>query len=84
MDDKIIKKSWEEFRSTGLLLMINQLLQFFGWPIMYEYDDDKLIGVVPIRTKYRGYSDESIMDANKKFTNYMVDNIDDLKQTANE
>jgi hypothetical protein len=30
------KKEWSEFRSTGLLLFINQILHVFGWAIVFE------------------------------------------------
>jgi hypothetical protein len=81
----ITSATWEEFKDTGLLLMINQLLQFFGWSIMYRYDEDmNIIEVIPIRTKFRGYSDKSILDANKKFIAYMQANTDTLKKEVEE
>ena len=81
----ITTATWEEFQETGLLLMINQLLQFFGWSIMYHYDESKnIIEVVPIRTKFRGYSDKSINESNKKFLSYMQANIETLKKEVEE
>ena len=51
----VIKKSWEEFRSTGLLWWINMILHTFGWAICYEFDDGKIVEAYPARVKYRGF-----------------------------
>ena len=47
----VTKKSWEEFRSTGLLWWINMILHTFGWAICYEFDDGKIVEVYPARVK---------------------------------
>ena len=33
------EKSWEEFRGTGLLWMMNSILHLFGWAIVYEVEE---------------------------------------------
>ena len=52
----ITEKTWEEFKSCGLLLFINQILHIFGWAICFEYDEtqEKIIKVYPARVKFRG------------------------------
>ena len=37
------KKSWDEFRKSGMLWFINRSLHIFGWAILCEYDDEKKI-----------------------------------------
>lgn len=57
----IKKKSWEEFRESGLLFITNQFLHIFGYALVYEFDDDsKLTGVYPARVRYRGFGQEQI------------------------
>jgi len=34
------KKSWEEFKDSGLLWWINTLLHTFGYAIVYNYDEN--------------------------------------------
>jgi hypothetical protein len=32
----VTKKEWSEFRSTGLVLIVNQILHIFGWALVFE------------------------------------------------
>lgn len=81
----IQKKTWEEFRATGLLLIINQLLHVFGWAIVCEYDDKthELVNVYPARVKFRGFDEQSTTESYKKVTDYMIENAKDLKDDLN-
>jgi len=74
------KKEWSEFRNTGLLLIINQVLHIFGWAIVFEMDGDKVKNVYPARVKFRGFDNESTDEAYKNLTKYMKDNIDQLEK----
>ena len=77
----ITKKTWEEFRSTGLLWFINQTLHLFGWAIVIEYDDsdpEKIIEVYPARVKFRGFGQKSIDRGYRNVSKYLKDNIDEL------
>lgn len=83
-NDMLIEKSWLEFRETGLVWLINSLLHLFGWAITYNFEKDPetgeltLISVVPSRTKFRGFSQET-NDANyKRITEYMINNSEEL------
>ncbi len=84
MEAKIEKKSWEEFRSTGLLLFINQFLQIFGWSIFLEVEDTseecKVVNVYPAKTNFKGFSTQMTDDAYKRVTNYMSENMEDIKK----
>lgn len=75
------KKSWKEFRSTGLLLIINQILHIFGWAIVFEIDDnEKVTDVYPARVKFRGFDDVSVGEEYEKVTKYMKDNAEELME----
>lgn len=77
----IHRKTWEEFRNTGLFLFINSILHAFGWAIIIEADEDgKAIetSAYPARVKFRGFSDESTAKAHKKIGQYLKENASDL------
>ncbi len=76
------KKSWKEFRETGLVLIINQILHVFGWAIVFTIDDEsgEIVSVYPARVKYRGFYNESVTKNYRKVTQYMVDNAEELKK----
>lgn len=85
-DDKmVIEKDWNDFRKTGLLLIINQILHIFGWAIVVDYksydknnDTGMINKVYPARVKYRGFEDKSVDKAYKKVTKYMNKNSKEL------
>ena len=74
----IKEKTWEEFRKTGLLLFVNQILHIFGWAIVCEIDNGITIKVYPARVKFRGFSENSTKIAYEEITKYMVDNDEEL------
>lgn len=68
----ITKKSWKEFRDTGLLLIINQILHIFGWAICIEIEDDGHINnVYPARVKFRGFDVKNTSESYIKISEYM-------------
>lgn len=78
----VTKKTWEEFRNTGLLLIINQLLHVFGWALVFEIEEEKVRTVYPARVTYRGFSEESVDQSYKKVSQYLKDNIEDINKEA--
>ena len=79
------KKSWTEFRSTGLLWLINQTLHVFGWTIIIEVNDfDEVIDCYPARTKFRGFSHETQAKNYIAISEYMKVNCDELIKEAIE
>ena len=79
------KKTWEEFRETGLLWFINTTLHMFGWAIVFDYDDNKkLQGVYPARCKFRGFDNKSNDEGYTKVTKYMKNNADELLKECEE
>lgn len=77
-DYMLEKKTWEEFRNTGLLFFVNSFLHIFGWAICLDFEDDKLIGVYPSRCKYRGFDNEIVSSSYIKLSEWMKDNADVL------
>ena len=74
------QKTWEEFQSTGLLWLVNTFLHTFGWTIMTQVDDDgNIIGGVPCRTDYRGFTTDINDEGYLKVTDWLKDNIDMLE-----
>ena len=80
----IEKKSWAEFRETGLFWWMNMILHTFGWAIVVEIDEGEIINVYPARVKFRGFDEESNTDGYIKVSNYLKENIGQLAEEANE
>ena len=51
------KKTWKEFRDTGLLWFINTILHAFGWSIVIEYENVEITDCYPARVKFRGFNE---------------------------
>jgi hypothetical protein len=78
------RKKWEEFRNTGLVVIINQILHAFGWAIVFEVENDQIKDVYPARVKFRGFSNDRTDKAYKKIGKYLKDNIEDLYNESNQ
>jgi hypothetical protein len=73
------KITWDEFRETGLLLIINQFLHIFGLAIVVEIGDDGGISTVyPARVSFRGFDEKSTEQAYQRVSKYIADNSDYL------
>ena len=83
--DMITKESWEEFRKIGLLWMVNRSLHLFGWALVFDYDDKKVLKeVYPARCKFRGFSEKDESEEFIKVTKYLKQNIDILEKETLE
>lgn len=78
------KKSWEQFRETGLLWLINVTLHLFGWAIVCEVSEDKAISVYPARVTYRGFTEQDNTEGYRKVTKYLSNSINDLEKEIND
>jgi ribulose bisphosphate carboxylase small subunit len=79
------RRTWEEFRSIGLLWFINRILHLFGWAICFEYDPDKkLIEVYPSRCKFRGFDTKTEAKGFIELSKYLKENIEVIEKEANE
>lgn len=75
----VTRKSWEEFRESGLFWFINSILHVFGWAIVIQIDNDnKVTDVYPSRVQFRGFNEKANTRGYKKVTEYLKENIDDL------
>lgn len=75
-----IEKEWDEFRGTGLFLIVNQFLHIFGWALCYNSETKQ---VKPARVRYRGFSEGSVTRAYEKVQRYMIDNAQELYDESN-
>lgn len=80
----IEKKTWKEFKDTGLLWLVNSLLHLFGWAICLEVNEGVVTDVFPARVKFRGFSESNNTEGYKKISQYMRDNAEALLQEAKE
>lgn len=76
------KRSWKEFRSTGLMLFVNQMLHIFGWSLVFEIEDEQIINVYPARVKFRGFDNKATEEAYKKVSQFMLENAEALNDEA--
>ena len=80
----IKEKSWQEFKNAGMLWFINTILHAFGWAIVYDMSDNKIVRVFPARVRFRGFSERDNTEGYIKITKYMKDNVKDLLPEAEE
>lgn len=80
------KKSWDEFRRSGLLWWINMILHTFGWAIVVNIDNKtkKVIDAYPARVKYRGFDKKNNTEGYIKISEYLKDNIEELVSESKE
>ena len=76
------KRTWEEFRETGLLWFINTILHMFGWSIVVNIEREEIIDVYPARVEFRGFSESSNTKGYINVTKYLKENIDTLLEEA--
>ena len=76
------KKSWDEFRRSGLMTFMNSFLHIFGWAIVLEVDDGKVTSVYPARTVFRGFPEQSMTAAYQKVAKYMAKNHESILKDA--
>ena len=91
MRNMVNKKNWKDFRETGLLLFINQILHVFGWAIVFDYesyDEEKDEGVIkdvyPARVSFRGFDNNSVSESYIKISKYLKKNIEKLDKEAKD
>lgn len=81
----IEKKSWSEFKNSGLLWWINMILHTFGWAIVLEKKENgEILNVYPARVKFRGFSEKNNTEGYIKVSQFLKDNADELLKEAEE
>lgn len=89
-DEKVVtsglvnRKSWKEFRDSQLLWWINRSLQIFGWSIAVEVDADGNYEAYPVRTKFRGFSEEREAEGFALLTEHISRNAECLMKDIGE
>lgn len=78
----INKKSWKQFKNSGLLWFVNTILHVFGWAIVLEIYNGNIVNAYPARVTHRGFSDESNRDGYIKLSQYMKENADTLLEES--
>lgn len=76
--DTIEKKTWSEFRETGLVWFINSILHLFGWAIVLRVDKGEILEVYPARVTFRGFSEDVTSEGYRKVTKWFTENAEDL------
>lgn len=76
----ITKKTWEQFKDSGLLWWINSMLHTFGWAIVCNIEDGKITDVYPARVKFRGFDGKTNSEGYKRVSKYMMDNSHELSK----
>lgn len=66
-----------EFKDSGMLWLINGLLQTYGMSIVWDKEADEL---KPAIVRYRGFSEEANSKGYKKLTAYMIENAEQLAE----
>lgn len=75
----ITKKTWKEFKDSGLLWWINMILHTFGWAIVFSVEEDgEIKDIYPARVKFRGFDEKSNTKGYINVSRYMKDNSDEL------
>lgn len=84
-DDKkiewVTKRTWDDFRSTGLLFFINSILHVFGWAFVVEVDEaGKVTNTYPARVKYRGFDETTQTEEHIRIAGYLSQVSEELRK----
>lgn len=77
------KKTWKQFRDSGVLWWINMILHTFGWAIALNVNEEgEITDAFPARVKYRGFGEKENTDGYIRVSKYIKENVDDLVEEA--
>lgn len=76
------KRTWDEFRKSGVFMFVNVILHAFGWALVVEVDYDKetktetslVKNCYPARVKYRGFDESDQTEMHERIANYLANN----------
>ena len=81
----ITKKTWKEFKDSGLLWWINMILHTFGWAIVFSVKEDgEIKDIYPARVKFRGFDEKSNTKGYINVSRYIKDNSNELFKESKE
>ena len=78
---KINRKSWKDFKDSGMSWLVNRTLHIFGW---CDRKTGEILEVFPARVNLRGFKEEIETDGFIKVSEYMKENAEDLLSEAQE
>ena len=83
---KINRKSWKDFKDSGMSWLVNRTLHIFGWCLMYNTDrkTGEILEVFPARVNLRGFKEEIETDGFIKVSEYMKENAENILSEAPE
>ncbi len=80
----LTRTSWEDFKRNGLLWAVNSFLHLFGYAIVLQYENGKLVDAYPARVKFRGFSEKVNTDGYIAVSKYMASNAGELLEEAKD
>ena len=82
--EPVTRKSWSEFRDSGMLWFVNSILHLFGWAIVVEIDKGtkQTICAYPARVVFRGFSEARNTEGYQQVSSYLKTNVADLYKEA--
>jgi hypothetical protein len=82
LSNDVERRTWDEFRESGMLWAMNTILHWFGWAIVVVTDDADpsnfggagpvVLGAQPVRTKWRGFPAENNDRGIARLTEWMA------------
>ena len=83
MTEMVSRKTWVDFRKSGLLWFINRTLHLFGWAIVVVVEADGSIAeCYPAQVKFRGFDETSETEGFIAVTEHMAENTPRLLEEA--
>lgn len=77
----INRKTWKEYRSSGMLWFMNMILNVFGWAIVFDTETED---AYPARVRFRGCSEEINDNGYRNVSKYIANNANDLLSESEE
>ena len=72
VNDLFDEKTWEDFREAGMLWAVNEMLEhLFGWCIVYDYQSNSELRVVPCKTSVIGFDEKAEKEGREKLIRYL-------------
>lgn len=71
----------KEFRESGALWFVNQILHLFGMALTWNPDTDEIKATI---CRFRGFDEKSITNGYKKLTRYLKNSVKDLEKECDD
>jgi len=79
--ENLERRTWAEFRKTGLFMFLNTILHAFGWAIVLKTNHDGAVTqAYPARTKFRGFGKDDYPEMYENIANYLSKNSKDFPE----